>query len=267
MSFGRRASEWPRALQIFESMAGRDVVSYGAAANAFGKGLRWREAIDLLLELPLRRIEASTVAFNASIGCMARLQLWQHTLALLKAMGGLRAPPSTVSAFGLAFGEPHPRWPRLQHGARGARGPVAEGLGALWFHGKAGAAGRHELQRHDHGLWWPVAAWPRHLRIDGARAGAADDHQPPGMRPFMPGSQLGELKSRLQRVHHCLREGWCLAACPEPLRGSLREEFDQLLGRIARCFGKFLSEWKVRRHDFEASESRDRGLCEVTTPR
>ena len=96
MSFGRRASEWPRALQIFESMAGRDVVSYGAAANAFGKGLRWREAIDLLLDLPLRRIEASTVAFNASIGCMARLQLWQHTLALLKAMGGLRAPPSST---------------------------------------------------------------------------------------------------------------------------------------------------------------------------
>ena len=66
------------------------------------------------------------------------------------------------------------RWrPRLQRGAHGTHGAVAEGPGALRDHG---SAGRGELQRHDDGLRCSVATCPWALRRHSACTAAADEH-------------------------------------------------------------------------------------------
>ncbi|CAE8688295.1 unnamed protein product, partial [Polarella glacialis] len=84
-----RAFRWPSALLLFSSDSGfgsaiPDLVSYNSALSACERGRCWREALQLLLEARLRKLELDVVSFSSAVSACSKGLQWQQALALLQ---------------------------------------------------------------------------------------------------------------------------------------------------------------------------------------
>ena len=87
MNFLRRIGQWPRALEIFDSMPKQraDLVAYLAAFSAYKEALLWERALQTLQEA-LQVLPESVKVYNAVLSVCSTAARWAEALRVMEEM-------------------------------------------------------------------------------------------------------------------------------------------------------------------------------------
>merc|ERR1712060_576276 len=74
-----------------------DVITCNAAISACEKGARWHEALGILSDMRLRRLELDVITYNAAISACGKGARWHEALVMLSDMRLGHMVPNVIS--------------------------------------------------------------------------------------------------------------------------------------------------------------------------
>ena len=90
--------DWQEALHIFNLVKRKaSVVTFNVAISACARGAIWQEALSLLQDLALQRLQATLISYSAVINSCEKAGEWRCALACLDVMKQKRLQPNVIA--------------------------------------------------------------------------------------------------------------------------------------------------------------------------
>ncbi|CAL1140945.1 unnamed protein product [Cladocopium goreaui] len=86
-----KSSRWEACMYLLNSMAAQhgvtpDVIAFNAAMVSCGRGLRWRDALELTRQLRCSHLAPSVVTYSSVMSALERSRQWELTISLFEEM-------------------------------------------------------------------------------------------------------------------------------------------------------------------------------------